>query len=77
MEKDTGYASAGLGSNHPEVKRRIDEIIKVAEQVTQDEKAEAIFNFAQIKWHRLNTATESFKPETDQMNVISGKEKKR
>jgi len=62
MEKDTGYASAGLGSNHPEVLRREMEISTTP--LTQEEFLEAIKDGQRKKWHRLNSATIDFKPES-------------
>jgi hypothetical protein len=46
---------------NPEVRRRIEEILEVAKSLTDDEKANAIFNFAQTKWQRLRNENPSMR----------------
>jgi len=53
-----------VNTNSEEVKRRTDEIFEIAKNLSQEELSEAVFNFARKKWHRINTATSDFKPES-------------
>lgn len=63
MEKDTGYASAGLGSNHPSVKMRKDEILKIRDELCQEEIEIACLQFSEKKWHRLQLNEKQAKDE--------------
>jgi len=49
---------------HPEVKRRFEEVKQIAIELSNDEILEALFDYSSRKWHRLNTATIDFKPES-------------
>ena len=63
--KEFGTAQyAGNSSVHPEVSKRKKEIMLIARNLTPEEIEFAIWNYSATKWHRLNTATIDFKPES-------------
>jgi len=47
-----------------DVVRRVNEVYKMASDLSEDEIMQAKLDYASTKWHRLNTATIDFKPES-------------
>ena len=75
MEKDTGYASAGLGSNHPEIKRREKEIQELMEQLSPRDIYLAKMDYARNLWQLMrNLENASFKAGNDKINVLDKKD---
>ncbi len=52
-QKEYGNAYAGKPSDHPEIKRRVEEMAVLRRNITDDEVEIAIMAYIRAKWHRL------------------------
>jgi hypothetical protein len=65
-----GETTTSDGTSFPEVERRNKEILEIMYSLSEEEKRTALRYFAITKWHRLNTATPDYKPNSEPLEII-------